>query len=71
MLRVEEVSMSIVDTIGAHVELRQAGEQYTGLCPFHDEQTPSFFVRPREQDFHCFGCGAHGSESDFTKRVTG
>jgi DNA primase len=47
----------IVDLIGAYVPLKRAGRSYKGLCPFHQEKTPSFVVFPDSQNFHCFGCG--------------
>jgi DNA primase len=51
----------IVELIGSHVPLERAGANFKGLCPFHQESTPSFMVSPRRQTFHCFGCGAGGS----------
>lgn len=50
----------IVTLIGADIELKKAGENFTARCPFHDEKTPSFTVSPTKQFYHCFGCGAHG-----------
>ena len=50
----------IVQVIGEHVQLKRAGANYTGLCPFHSEKTPSFTVFPQTQSFHCFGCGESG-----------
>jgi DNA primase len=50
----------IVDLIGASVPLRQAGRSFKGLCPFHQEKTPSFVVYPESQSYHCFGCGKSG-----------
>ena len=47
--------------VGRHVKLRKAGADLQGLCPFHNEKTPSFTVSPDKQLFHCFGCGAGGS----------
>ncbi len=55
----------IVETIGGYVELRRAGSQWKGLCPFHREKTPSFHVHPGRQGWHCFGCGKGGSVIDF------
>ena len=52
-----------VDVIGKRVQLRKAGDRHTGLCPFHDEKTPSFHVYP--DHYHCFGCGAHGTVLGF------
>ena len=55
----------IVELIGSRVSLKRAGREYHGLCPFHDERTPSFTVSPNKQFYHCFGCGAHGSALRF------
>ena len=55
----------IVDVIGDHVPLRKAGKDYQGLCPFHNEKTPSFTVSQAKQFYHCFGCGANGSAIGF------
>jgi DNA primase len=52
--------LDIVDVIGQHVHLRKAGRSFKGLCPFHQEKTPSFIVFPESQTFHCFGCHAGG-----------
>lgn len=55
----------IVELIGSRVPLKRAGREHQGLCPFHDERTPSFTVSPTKQFYHCFGCGAHGSALRF------
>jgi DNA primase len=55
----------IVEVIGARVQLKKAGREYKACCPFHDEKTPSFWVSPHKQFFHCFGCGAHGTALGF------
>src|SRR5579883_891043 len=52
--------VDIVDLIGADVRLAKAGKTFKGLCPFHGEKTPSFYVYPDSQSFHCFGCSANG-----------
>ncbi len=52
--------VSIVDVVGARVKLTKKGREYTGLCPFHNEKTPSFTVNEQKGFYHCFGCGAHG-----------
>jgi DNA primase len=55
----------IVELIGARVPLKRAGREYKACCPFHDEKTPSFWVSPDKQFYHCFGCGAHGTALTF------
>ena len=55
----------IVELIGARVPLKKAGREYRACCPFHDEKTPSFWVSPAKQFYHCFGCGAHGTALGF------
>jgi DNA primase len=55
----------IVELIDARVKLKRAGREYTACCPFHDERSPSFFVSPTKQFYHCFGCGAHGTAIKF------
>ena len=51
----------IVEVIGLRVPLKKAGREYKACCPFHGEKTPSFWVSPDKQFYHCFGCGAHGT----------
>jgi DNA primase len=55
----------IVEIIGARVPLKRAGREYKACCPFHDEKTPSFWVSPEKQFYHCFGCGVHGTALGF------
>ncbi len=64
---VEQVisSNDIVDIIGSYVHLKKSGASYMGLCPFHNEKTPSFSVHPGKQVFHCFGCGEGGNALTF------
>lgn len=68
--RVRE-SVDIVDVIGGHVGLKRSGKQYKGLCPFHEERSPSFYVDPVRRSFKCFGCGAWGDVFDFVQKVEG
>lgn len=64
---VDEVKsrLNIIDVIGTKVALKKSGRNFKGLCPFHNEKTPSFMVSPDRQVFHCFGCGKGGSVIDF------
>lgn len=57
--------IDIVDLVSARVELKKVGTQFKARCPFHTEKTPSFFVTPERQTYHCFGCGVHGNAIDF------
>ncbi|HHH47007.1 MAG TPA: DNA primase [Thiotrichales bacterium] len=55
----------IVEVVGQRVPLKKQGREYAACCPFHSEKTPSFFVSPVKQFYHCFGCGAHGTAIGF------
>ncbi|GAB6040815.1 DNA primase [Endothiovibrio diazotrophicus] len=57
--------VDIVDVVNSRVELKKAGREYKACCPFHNEKTPSFYVIPDKQFYHCFGCGAHGTAIGF------
>lgn len=57
----------ILEIIRPHVHLERQEKNYVGLCPFHQEKTPSFTVDPSEQTFCCLGCGAHGDAGEFAK----
>ncbi len=57
--------VDIVELVGRFVNLRKAGVNYKGLCPFHAEKTPSFTVNPKKGIFHCFGCGVGGDAFAF------
>ena len=62
----------IEEIVGQHVTLRSAGVgSMKGLCPFHDERSPSFHVRPQVGRYHCFGCGEGGDVIDFVQKVDG
>lgn len=60
--------INIVDVVGRVVALKRAGANHKGVCPFHNEKTPSFVVSEQKQIFTCFGCGATGDAIEFTKR---
>lgn len=64
-------AVSILDWIGHSVKLRRVGTQYVGLCPFHQERTPSFSVHPEKQVWHCRGCGLGGDIFAFVQRYEG
>lgn len=61
--KIEEIrsSINIVNYINQYINLKKAGQNFKGLCPFHTEKTPSFIVSPEKQIFHCFGCGKGGN----------
>lgn len=61
----------VVDIVGQYVDLKRAGTSYKGLCPFHNERTPSFIVSPERQTFHCFGCGKGGNVFRFLMEMDG
>ncbi|MDX6652607.1 MAG: primase [Solirubrobacterales bacterium] len=70
---VERVKQSadIVEIVSAHTDLRRQGARFSGLCPFHDERTPSFSVDPAEKLYYCFGCGAGGDVFRFVQEKEG
>ncbi|HET6467468.1 MAG TPA: DNA primase [Geminicoccaceae bacterium] len=63
--------LPVADVVGRHVRLTRRGRQLKGLCPFHKEKTPSFYVYEDDGHYHCFGCGAHGTAIDFVMAVEG
>ena len=56
---------NIIEVVSRYVQLKKTGKNYTGICPFHRERTPSFTVTPEKQIFYCFGCGAGGDVFQF------
>ncbi|HDT8196440.1 TPA: DNA primase [Enterococcus faecalis] len=62
---------NIVDIIGQYVQLKKSGKNYMGLCPFHEERSPSFSVAEDKQIFHCFGCGKGGTVFNFLQEIEG
>jgi len=63
--------VDIVDVVGRHVQLKKAGANFSGLCPFHTEKSPSFTVSPTKQFYHCFGCGKNGNAIGFMMDYSG
>ncbi len=61
-------AVDVVDLVGRYVNIRKAGANWKGLCPFHAEKTPSFMVNPKKGIFHCFGCGVGGDVFGFLMR---
>lgn len=70
---IEEVRQTndIVDIISQYVHLKRSGRNFFGLCPFHNEKSPSFSVSPDKQIFHCFGCGVGGNVFTFLTKIEG
>lgn len=64
-------STDIVDLVGRSVKLRRVGTNWRGLCPFHQEKTPSFYVNPQRATYHCFGCGVGGNAFRFIMEQQG
>ena len=63
-------AIRIDEVVGDYVQLRRAGaDSLKGLCPFHDEKSPSFHVRPNHGHFHCFGCGEGGDVYAFVQKI--
>ncbi|WP_086313021.1 DNA primase [Enterococcus sp. 7F3_DIV0205] len=70
---IEEVRQrtNIVDVVGQYVQLKKSGKNFMGLCPFHEERSPSFSVAEDKQIFHCFGCGKGGTVFNFLQEIEG
>ena len=64
-------SNDIVEVISQYIHLKRSGRNYFGLCPFHNEKSPSFSVSPDKQIFHCFGCGVGGNVISFISKIEG
>jgi DNA primase len=63
--------VDVVEVVGRYVQLKKGGANFMGLCPFHNEKSPSFTVSPTKQFYHCFGCGAHGTAISFLMEYQG
>jgi len=63
--------VNVVELVGRRVQLKKRGRDHWGCCPFHNEKTASFKVSEDRDDYHCFGCGAHGSAFDFVMQTEG
>ncbi len=63
--------VDIVELVGRYTRLKKAGREYVGLCPFHREKTPSFYVDPEKGVYYCFGCGASGNAITFLSEIEG
>ena len=66
-----KTKVDIVELIQEHMQLKKAGRNYKGLCPFHGEKTPSFMVNPELQIFKCFGCQVGGDAFTFLQKIEG
>ncbi|MBC7386139.1 MAG: DNA primase [Cryobacterium sp.] len=64
-------AVNIIDVIGEHVVLRKSGSNFTGLCPFHNERSPSFSVSEQKQLYHCYGCKKGGDLVNFVREIHG
>ena len=66
-----KTAVGIVDVVGTRTQLRKSGARYVGLCPFHEERTPSFSVSPEKGTYYCFGCQQGGDAITFVQETEG
>jgi DNA primase len=66
-----KAKLDIVDIVSEYLSLKAAGSNFRGLCPFHNEKTPSLMVSPDKQIWHCFGCGKGGDLISFVMGMEG
>src|SRR5919201_949068 len=66
-----KAAVGIVDVVGTRTQLRKSGARYVGLCPFHEERTPSFSVSPEKGTYYCFGCQKGGDAITFVEETEG
>ena len=69
MIQSVKEAADIYQTVSQQVALKRAGAQYKGLCPFHQEKTPSFTIDQTRGTYHCFGCGEHGDSITFLTKT--
>ena len=59
--------INLEEVLSSYLDLKRAGNTFKALCPFHEENTPSFLIRKGDSHYHCFGCGAHGDDVWWTE----
>jgi DNA primase len=69
MVEAARTRVPLSRVVGRHLALKKAGSEWAAPCPFHKENTPSFFVNDQKRFYHCFGCGAHGDAIAWTMQM--